>query len=74
MEMKMKPILQILPTSSALTATRLNRAYRWIERTRATVRARTARRTMAQLDDRTLRDIGVTRRDVAVLVVTSFRR
>lgn len=71
----MKPILQIFPQSSALSATHLGRAYRWIKRTRARVRARTStRRTPVQLDDRTLRDIGVTRRDVAVLVVTSFRR
>jgi uncharacterized protein YjiS (DUF1127 family) len=67
----MRPILQIRPTSSAFSATRLARAYRWIRRTQAEVRAG---RTMAQLDDRTLRDIGITRRDVAVLVVTSFRR
>ncbi len=71
----MRPFLQFRPTSSALSATRLGRAYRWIKRTQADARAQArARRTMAQLDDRTLRDIGVTRRDVAVMVVTSFRR
>ena len=67
----MNPILQIRPTPSALSATRLGRAYRWIKRARARARAR---RALGQLDARTLRDIGVTRREVAVLVVTSVRR
>lgn len=71
----MNTLLQFRPTSSALSATRLGRAYGWIRRAQAKVRARArAPRTLAELDDRTLRDIGVTPRDVAVLVVTSFRR
>ena len=67
----MNAVLQIRPSTSTLSALRLGGAYRWIKRSRARARAR---RTLAQLDDRTLRDIGVTPRDVAVLVVTSFRR
>ena len=53
-------------TRSAVSASRLARAYAWLKRNRANARAR---RTLAQVDTRTLRDLGFTRREIATLSV-----
>jgi uncharacterized protein YjiS (DUF1127 family) len=50
---------------------RRNRLLTWIMRKRAAARAR---RALAQVDARTLRDIGFTRRDIAVLTMVSSGR
>lgn len=52
-------------------ASPLARAYDWVRRSRANARVR---RTLAEVDARTLRDIGVTRRDLAVFSVTGYGR
>jgi len=52
-------------------ASPLARAYDWVRRRRATARAR---RSLAELDARTLRDIGITRRDLAVFSVAGSGR
>ena len=62
---------QIRPVASVLSASRFARAYDWLSRVRANARAR---RALAQLDARTLRDIGVTRRDIAVFRIASCSR
>ena len=64
----MNATLQTRPFTSA---SRLARAYDWVRRTRANARAR---RALAQVDARTLRDIGVTRRDITVLTVAGCGR
>lgn len=48
-------------------ASPLTRAYDWVKRRSAFARTR---RSLADLDARTLRDIGITRRDLAVYSVT----
>ena len=48
------------------SASGLARVYSWIKRAQADAHAC---RTLAELDSRTLRDIGFTRRDMAVLRV-----
>jgi uncharacterized protein YjiS (DUF1127 family) len=50
---------------------RRNRLFTWIMRKRAASRAR---RALAQVDARTLRDIGFTHRDIAVLTMGCFGR
>jgi len=67
----MNATLQTRPVTSVLSASRLARAYDWLRRARANARAR---RALAQVDARTLRDIGVTRRDITVLRVASCDR
>jgi uncharacterized protein YjiS (DUF1127 family) len=58
----------IRPSTASLTPSRLARAYVWLKRSRASSRAR---RALSEVDARTLRDIGVTRRQLAVLTVTA---
>jgi uncharacterized protein YjiS (DUF1127 family) len=61
----MNATLQTIRHSTAsLLESRLARAYVWLKRSRA-------RRDLSQVDARTLRDIGVTRRQLAVLAVTA---
>ena len=63
---------QTIRTSTAsLSASRRARAYVWLKRSRANSRAR---RALSQVDARTLRDIGVTRRQLAVLAVSGVRK
>jgi uncharacterized protein YjiS (DUF1127 family) len=62
----MNATLQMRRATLALSASRLARAYTWIKRTRASARRR---RTLAQVDVRTLRDIGFSRREIAVFTV-----
>ena len=52
-------------------ASRLALACNWVRRMRATARAR---RSLSEVDARTLRDIGFTRRDIAVFSVTCSMR
>jgi uncharacterized protein YjiS (DUF1127 family) len=59
------------PATSALSASRLAQVYAWVERARATARAR---RALAQVDARTLRDIGFTRREIAVFSLVCSAR
>jgi uncharacterized protein YjiS (DUF1127 family) len=59
-----------LLTRSALPASSLARLYTWVRRSRARRRAR----SLAHIDTRTLRDIGFSRRDIAVLKVVSSAR
>lgn len=67
----MNATLQTRPVASVPSGSRLARAYDWVRRARADARAR---RALAQVDARTLRDIGVTRRDITVLTVASCSR
>lgn len=67
----MNATLQTLPLTSVLSVSRLARAYDWLRRARADARAR---RALAQVDARTLRDIGLTRRDITVLTVAGCGR
>jgi uncharacterized protein YjiS (DUF1127 family) len=62
---------QFRPVMSALSASRLVQAYTRLKRSRAAARAR---RTLTQVDARTLRDIGITRRQIAVLTITTCAR
>ena len=62
----MNATLQIRPPTSRRPASRIARVYAWFKRTRANTRAR---RTLAQVDARILRDIGLTRREIAVFSV-----
>lgn len=62
----MNASLQIRPATSRRPASRIARVYAWFKRSRANTRAR---RTLAQVDARILRDIGFTRRDLAVISV-----
>ena len=55
-------------STASLSESRLARAYVWLKRSRAQSRAR---RALREVDARTLRDIGVTRRQLAVLAVTA---
>ena len=65
----MNATLQTIRHSTAsLSESRLARAYVWLKRSRASSRARCALR---EIDARTLRDIGITRRQLAVLAVTA---
>lgn len=65
----MNTTLQIIRHSTAsLSGSRLVQAYVRLKRSRASSRARQALR---EVDARTLRDIGVTRRQLAVLAVTA---
>jgi uncharacterized protein YjiS (DUF1127 family) len=66
----MTATLQTRPTSVP-SASRLARACDWVRRARANARAR---RALTQVDARTLRDIGVTRRDITVLTVAGRGR
>jgi uncharacterized protein YjiS (DUF1127 family) len=59
------------PATATRTLARRNRLLTWIKRKRAAARAR---RALAQVDARTLRDIGFTRRDIAVLTMVSSGR
>ena len=52
-------------------ASPLARVYDWVMRRRATARSR---RSLAEVDARTLRDIGITRRDLALFSVTGDGR
>ena len=61
----MNTSLQIRSSMASRPVTTLARVRTWIRRSRAARRAR----TLAQLDARTLRDIGFTRRDLVVLKV-----
>lgn len=73
----MNAILQtIRPSTASLSASRLARAYIWLKRSHASYRANSrahsrARQALSEVDARTLRDIGVTRRQLAVLTVTA---
>lgn len=67
----MTAILQIRPAAFAASASNLARAYTWLKRARANSRAR---RSLAHVDARTLRDIGFTRRDIAVFSHVSASR
>jgi uncharacterized protein YjiS (DUF1127 family) len=60
-----------LTRSLARSLARRNRFVTWILRKRA---AAHARRALAQVDARTLRDIGFTRRDIAVFTMACFDR
>lgn len=65
----MNATLQTIRHSTAsLSESRLARAYVWLKRSRASSRAR---RALSEVDARTLRDIGITRRQLAVLAVTA---
>ncbi len=65
----MNATLQTLrPSTASLSASRLARAFVWLKRSRATARAS---RALREVDARTLRDIGITRRQLAVLAVTA---
>lgn len=61
----------IRPSTAPQSASRLVRAYAWFKRSRASSRAR---RALSEVDARTLRDIGITRRQIAVLTVTTGLR
>jgi uncharacterized protein YjiS (DUF1127 family) len=52
-------------------ASPLARAFNWVKSRSTTARSR---RSLAEVDARTLRDIGFTRRDIAVFSVTSGMR
>ncbi len=52
-------------------ASPLARVFDWVKRRSASARSR---RSLAEVDIRTLRDIGFTRRDIAVFTVTSSMR
>jgi uncharacterized protein YjiS (DUF1127 family) len=70
----MNATLQIRPATTRRPASRLARAYawvRWIRHARAKARAR---RRLAEVDARTLRDIGFTRRDIAVISLVGYGR
>ena len=69
----MHATLQTIRHSTAsLSESRLARAYVWLKRSHASSRASSrARRALSEVDARTLRDIGVTRRQLAVLAVTA---
>lgn len=54
-----------------LSVSRLARAYTRLARSRANARSR---RGLSEVDARTLRDIGITRRQFAVLTVTTGGR
>jgi uncharacterized protein YjiS (DUF1127 family) len=58
----------IRPSTASLSQSRLARAYVWLKRARAGSRTK---RALSQVDARTLRDIGITRRQLAVLAVTT---
>ena len=62
----MNVISQTRTASARRPTSSLARVYGWISRAQADARAR---RSLAELDTRTLRDIGFTRRDLAVLRV-----
>jgi uncharacterized protein YjiS (DUF1127 family) len=62
---------QTRPAASGFPASRLARAYGWFRRARDNARARHA---LAEVDTRTLRDIGVTRRDITVFKVADCAR
>ncbi|MFW6027996.1 MAG: DUF1127 domain-containing protein [bacterium] len=64
----MNATLQSRPAAAATAASPLARAYGWIKHANARARAR---RSLAQVDARTLRDIGFTRRDLAVFTVAA---
>jgi uncharacterized protein YjiS (DUF1127 family) len=65
----MNATLQTIRRSTAsLSESRLARAFVWLKRSRDQSRAR---RALREVDARTLRDIGVTRRQRAVLAVTA---
>jgi uncharacterized protein YjiS (DUF1127 family) len=76
----MNATLQTIRHSTAsLSQSRLARAYVWLKRSRASSWANfrassRARRALCEVDARTLRDIGVTRRQRAVLAVTAGDR
>jgi len=72
----MNATLQTIRHSTAsLSESRLAQAYVWLKRSRATSRANSrARQALSEVDARTLRDIGVTRRQLAVLAVTAEDR
>jgi uncharacterized protein YjiS (DUF1127 family) len=59
------------PATATRSRLRRNRVFTWIMRKRAAARAR---RALAQVDARTLRDIGFTRRDIGVLTMSHFDR
>lgn len=61
---------QIRPATSSTTSP-LARAYDWVKRRSAFARGR---RSLADVDARTLRDIGLTRRDLAVYSMTGYGR
>ena len=61
----------IRPSIASPSPSRLAQAYVWLKRSRARSRAR---RALTQVDARTLRDIGVTRRQITVLTVTAGSR
>jgi uncharacterized protein YjiS (DUF1127 family) len=67
----MNATLQTIRPIASLSASHFARAYVWLRRSRAESRAR---RTLRHVDARTLRDIGVTRRQIAVLAVTAENR
>jgi uncharacterized protein YjiS (DUF1127 family) len=68
----MNATLQTIRHSTAsLSQSRLARAYGWLNRSRASFRTR---RALGEVDARTLRDIGVTRRQLAVLAITAEAR
>ncbi len=65
----MNATLQTIRHSTAsLSESRLARAYLWLKRSRASTRTQ---RVLSEVDSRTLRDIGITRRQLAVLTVTA---
>jgi len=65
----------IRPSTASPSESRLARAYVWLKRSRANSRASSrARQALREVDARTLRDIGVTRRQLAVLAVTAEDR
>jgi uncharacterized protein YjiS (DUF1127 family) len=65
----MNVTMQSRSAAAATPASRLARACGWINRANADARAR---RALAQVDARTLRDIGFTRRDLAVFTVAAY--
>jgi uncharacterized protein YjiS (DUF1127 family) len=67
----MNATLHTIRPAASLSGSRLARAFVWLKRSRARSRAR---RALSQVDARTLRDIGVTRRQLAVLAVTAEAR
>jgi uncharacterized protein YjiS (DUF1127 family) len=71
----MTAISQIRPATFAASASNLARAYTWLKRARANARARRSlARSLAHVDARTLRDIGFTRREIAVFSHVSAGR
>lgn len=58
----------ILSGTAPHSASRLARAYVWFKRSRASSRAG---RSLSEIDAHTLRDIGITRRQLAVLTVSA---